>query len=255
MTPDVLSDDIFLMTSDYQSGLNVQKWDGSSWGNALEVESASDDKYECFDITFSSQGVSSSSATSVSWTEWTADVTSTLENDSITHLENSLDTITADGLTAIDEGLFLANNELSSVAGNSTIVLMTDGLDNAGYHSILQEAQKAAANGTVIYAVGFGNNESEVDPVMAEIASLTGGEYYFAPNSSVLENIFVGIASQLTNFSAQGPVLNINVPYEYRTPDFYGNVMYVSGSSNYTTGNKTLFTLPSYPGTGSSEPT
>ncbi|WP_406655737.1 VWA domain-containing protein [Methanolobus sp. ZRKC2] len=254
LTSNGASDEIFLMTSDNTDDINVQRWDGSTWGDALQVESSSTDNYECFDVAVFSQSMSSP-MTTVSWTEWTAEVTSTLENDSLPHLENSLDTITADGLTAIDEGIFLANNELSSVAGNSTIVLMTDGLDNAGYHSILQEAQKADANGTVIYTVGFGNNESEVDPVLAEIASLTGGEYYFAPNSSVLENIFVGIASQLTNFSAQGPVLNINVPYNYISQDYSGKVTYVGGSSNHTTGNQTLFTSPSYPGTASSEPT
>ncbi len=106
-------------------------------------------------------------------------------------------------MTAIDEGLFVANNELSSVDGNSTIVIMTDGIDNAGYHSLLEEAYRAKENNTVIYTVGFGNSESEVDPMLSEIASITGGEYYFAPNSSVLKDIFRGIAEQITNFSAR----------------------------------------------------
>ncbi|MDW7731123.1 MAG: VWA domain-containing protein [Methanolobus sp.] len=254
LTPDPASDDIFLMTSDGNNDLNVQKWDGSFWGIVSEVETSSTRYYECFDIAFSDQediGVS----TPVSWNQWTASVTSTLENDSLSHLENAIDTITADGLTAIDEGLYVANNELSPVDGNSTIVLMTDGLDNAGYHSLLEEAYRARDNNTVIYTVGFGNDESEVDPVLEEIATITGGEYYFAPNSSVLEEIFIGIASQITNFSAGGPILDIHVPHNYITSLSVAKATYISGSSNATTGNASVFETPKAPATGNAEPT
>jgi hypothetical protein len=163
--------------------------------------------------------------------------------------------MTADGLTAIDEGLFVANNELALVAGNSTIVIMTDGIDNAGYHSLLEEAYRARDNNTTIYTVGFGKSESEVDPVLEEIASITGGEYYFAPNSSVLEEIFKGIAMQITNFSAGGPELSIHVPYNYVSPTSVAKVTYMPGSSNATTGDMTLFDIPIAPGIGNSEPT
>ncbi|WP_319506300.1 VWA domain-containing protein [uncultured Methanolobus sp.] len=254
LTSDPASDDIFLMTSDGNNDLNVQKWDGDSWGIVSEVETSSTRYYECFDLAFSDQEDVAVS-TPVSWNEWKASVTSTLQNDSLSHMENAIDTITADGLTAIDEGLYVANKELSSVDGNSTIVLMTDGLDNAGYHSLLEEAYRARDNNTVIYAVGFGNNESEVDPVLEEIATITGGEYYFAPNSSVLEEIFIGIASQITNFSAGGPVLNIHVPHNYITPLSVAKATYISGSSNATTGNATVFETPKAPPVGNAEPT
>ncbi len=248
------SNEIFLMTSDGNNDLNIQKWDGSSWDLVTEVETSSTRYYECFDMVFKDLD-NSPKSTPVSWNEWTASATSTFDNDSLSHLENAIDTITADGLTAIDEGLFVANNELSSVDGNSTIVLMTDGLDNAGYHSLLEEAYRARDNDTVIYTVGFGNNESEVDPVLGEIANITGGEYYFAPNSSVLKEIFRGIAAQLTNFSAGGPVLDIHVPYNYITPLSVAKATYISGSSNATSGNITAFESPVLPPTGNAEPT
>ncbi|MDI3486056.1 MAG: hypothetical protein PWQ50_1276 [Methanolobus sp.] len=130
LTPDPSSDAIFLMTSDGSNDLNIQRWDGSSWDIVTEVETSSTRYYECFDIVFSDTD-QTPVATPVSWNQWTGSVTSTFENDSLSHLENAIDTITADGLTAIDEGLYLANNELSSADGNSTIVIMTDGLDNA----------------------------------------------------------------------------------------------------------------------------
>ncbi|MDW7731109.1 MAG: VWA domain-containing protein [Methanolobus sp.] len=252
LIPGPASEELFLMTSDSNSDINIQKWDGSAWGDASEVETSSSGDYECFDLAFSGQGASAE-ATPVSWNQWTASVTSTLQNDSLSHLSNAIDTITADGLTAIDEGLYVANNELSSVDGNSTIVLMTDGLDNAGYQSLLEEAYRAKENNTVIYTVGFGNDESEVDPVLEEIATITGGEYYFAPNSSVLKDIFQGIAMQITNFSAGGPVLKIDVPYNV-TPLSMTKATYISGSSNATTGNVTTFVSPRPPATGNAEP-
>lgn len=253
MAPDPMSDEIFLMTSDSGNDLNIQKWTGSSWGSVTEVESTSSSSSECFDIVFNYQDLNLE-ITPVSWNIWTASVTSTLQNDSISHLSNAIDTITADGLTAIDEGLFVANNELSSVDGNSTIVIMTDGIDNAGYHSLLEEAYRAKANNTTIYTVGFGNTELEVDPILAEIASITGGEYYFAPNSSVLKEIFKGIAMQITDFAAGGPELNLHVPYNYVSPMAVAKVTYVTGSSNATTGNLTLFDVPVPPGRNNSEP-
>jgi Mg-chelatase subunit ChlD len=254
LTPDPSSDGIFLMTSDGYNDLNIQRWDGSSWDIVTEVETSSTRYYECFDIVFSDTD-QEPVTTPVSWNEWTGSVTSTFDNDSLSHLENAIDTITADGLTAIDEGLYLANDELSSADGNSTIVIMTDGLDNAGYHSLLEEAYRAKNNDTVIYTVGFGNSESEVDPILEEIATITGGEYYFAPNSSVLKEIFQGIAMQITNFSAGGPVLDIDVPYNYITPLSIAQATYQPGSSNSTTGNLTFFEEPKAPSTGNAEPT
>ncbi len=254
LTPDPESNDIFLMTSDGNYDLNIQKWDGFSWSIVTELETSSTRYYECFDMVFN-ELAGDPEITSVSWNQWTASVTSTLENDSLSHLENAIGTMTADGLTSIDEGMYAANNELSSVDGNSTMVIMTDGLDNAGYHSLLEEAHRAKENNTIIYTVGFGNDESEVDPVLAEVAEITGGEYYFAPNSSVLKDIFQGIAMQITNFSAGGPVLSVHVPYNYITPLSVAKATYIPGSSNSTTGNATLFVAPTAPATGNAEPT
>lgn len=162
--------------------------------------------------------------------------------------------MTADGLTAIDEGIFEANNELASISANSTIVIMTDGLDNAGYHSMLFEAQRAKNHNTTIYTIGFGNNESEIDPVLQEIANITGGEYKFAPNASVLKSIFRGIAANITNFTAEGPTLNVHIPYNYISGLSLATSTYITDSSNSTNGSETSFIKPTYPERGNAEP-
>ncbi|WP_321419991.1 VWA domain-containing protein [uncultured Methanomethylovorans sp.] len=254
LTPNPTSSEMFLVTSDDASDVNIQKWSGSLWGAASEVETATYMDSECFDIAFSMQDDSFQN-TPVLWNEWTSSVVSSFDHNSLSHLENSIDTITADGMTAIDEGLFAANNELSLVTGNSTVVLLTDGIDNAGYHSLLEQAYRAKENNTVIYTVGFGNSKSEVDPILADIASITGGEYYFAPNSSVLKNIFKGIAEQITNLSAEGPVMNIQIPHNYDLNGIKATVTFINGSTNNTNGNLSYFIIPTSPGIGNEEPT
>ncbi|SFM67345.1 VWA domain-containing protein [Methanolobus profundi] len=248
---DPASDTLFLLTSDNDNDLNYQIWDGTTWGSATELEDALGD-HGSFDLAYYMD--SASEGAPLLWSEWTADVVSSFSNDSLSHLESMVDAMTADGLTAIDEGLFSANNELSSVEGNSTIVLMTDGIDNAGHHSLLEEAQKAAANNTVIHTIGFASNEAEVDPILEEIANMTGGTYYFAPNSSVLKDIFAGIALQLTNFSAAGPVLEMHIPDNYAGSLSATTALYVNGSSNSTSGNDTTFVIPIASATGNAEP-
>lgn len=193
---------------------------------------------------------------SLNWNQWFGNIAASL-NDSASSfdlLNNSINTMTADGLTAIDEGLYQANNQFSSVSGNSTIVLMTDGIDNAGYHSMLVEAELARQNHTVIYTIGFGKNEAEVDPVLSEIANITGGRYYFAPNADELKSIFRGIAANLTNFTAEGATLNLHLPHNYVTDLSLATATYVTNSSNSTTGDATNFIAPTFPQKGNAEP-
>ncbi len=254
LEPNPDSDEISLITSDGNSDINIQKWDGSSWDVPYEVETSSSHYYEVSDIVYPWKDTSYST-TELNWKEWRATVTSSLSSNSFDHLGNSIDTITADGLTAIDEGLYEANNELSAISGNSTVVLMSDGMDNAGHHSLIEEALRAKEHNTIIHTVGLGKNEDEVDPILYEVANITGGEYYFAPNSTVLEDIFVGIASELTNFTASGPTLSIHIPNNYINELSIATATYIPNSTNSTFGNVTNFPIPMAPSQGNLEPT
>ncbi len=186
----------------------------------------------------------------LTWNSYTANVNAPLNasSSSFDLLNTSIDTMTAVGLTAIDEGIFTAGNEFTNTSLRPTMVLMTDGLDNAGYRSILQEVQRAKNNNTVIHTIGFGNSESEIDPVLAQIANTTGGQYYFAPNTSVLKSIFKGIASNMVNFTAINATLNIRTPRNNISGSPLPNAIYVTNSSNSTFNNSENFTIPTYPG-------
>jgi Ca-activated chloride channel family protein len=90
------------------------------------------------------------------------------------------------------------------------IVLLTDGVNNRGTVDPRTAAQAAAAFGIKIYVVGVGKRGEapvptgqgadglryemmpvEIDePLMTEIASLTGGRYFRATDSESLRHIF-----------------------------------------------------------------
>ncbi len=238
LTPDPESDEIFLMTSEgSDSGIDIQKWDGSVWGAVSEVETSSTRQYECFDLTHSQQDTSRMQTT-VRWHEWRAQTDNPL-TDSIggfDPINSSIDSLTADGMTAIDEGLYEANDALTGYE-NGTIVLMTDGIDNVGYHSMIAEAELAAARNTTIFTVGFG---STIDNrTLERIANITGGKYYPAQNATDLENIFVGIAGELGNYTAPEPQINVYIGSNTTIEGSFVNITYVSDSANVTYYNRT----------------
>ncbi|MEZ5335589.1 MAG: hypothetical protein R2741_10300 [Methanolobus sp.] len=70
----------------------------------------------------------------------------------------------------------------------------------------------------------------------------------------MLKDIFRGIASQITNFSADGPMLDIHVPHNYITSLSVAKATYIAESSNATNGNSTAFITPKAPSTGNAEP-
>lgn len=185
--------------------------------------------------------------TPVNWLEWRAQIDNSLTDSivSFTPIKASIDALTADGMTAIDEGLYEANNALydyfaavSKPIDNGTIVLVTDGIDNAGYHSMIAEAERAAANNTTIFTVGFGSDID--DRVLRQIANITGGEYYFAPNATVLKNIFVGIAGELGNFTAPEPSIAIQLGNNATVNGAFANVTYINDSAKVKYFNCTL---------------
>ena len=185
--------------------------------------------------------------TPVNWLEWRAEINNSLTDSIVSFdpINDSIDNLTADGMTAIDEGLYEANNALydyfaavSKPIENGTIILMTDGIDNVGYHSMIAEAERAAANNTTIFTVGFGSDID--DGVLRQIANITGGEYHFAPNATVLKNVFVGIAGELGNFTAPEPKIAIRLGNNAIVEGVLANVTYINDSANVTYFNCTL---------------
>jgi Ca-activated chloride channel family protein len=117
--------------------------------------------------------------------------------------------------TAIGMGLGTAVNRIKdSDAKSKVVILLTDGVNNAGYLKPITAAEIALKYNVKVYTIGvgtsgaaltpvsrrsdgeyiFGLAQVEIDePLLREMASLTGGKYYRATNERSLENIYAEI--------------------------------------------------------------
>lgn len=106
--------------------------------------------------------------------------------------------------TAIGSALAASAIRLDSrEAKSKIIVLITDGASNSGKISPVEAAEHAKTLGIKIYTVAIGTKEGRVSrgiqrfprqefdlPTLQKIASLTGGEHYWAQNLAALQNTF-----------------------------------------------------------------
>lgn len=110
--------------------------------------------------------------------------------------------------TAIGDGIASAINRLvSGQAKSKSIILLTDGTNNAGDVAPATAAQIARQKGIRIYPIGVGTNgsiqisdpygfstttmETKIDDeALRKIASATGGKYFRATDSRMLRQVF-----------------------------------------------------------------
>lgn len=110
--------------------------------------------------------------------------------------------------TAIGDGIASSINRLvSGQAKSKSIILLTDGTNNAGDVAPATAAQIAKQKGIRIYAIGVGTNgsiqitdpygfssttmETKIDEgALRDIAAATGGKYFRATDSRTLRNVF-----------------------------------------------------------------
>jgi Ca-activated chloride channel family protein len=114
--------------------------------------------------------------------------------------------------TAIGMGLGTAVNRIKdSDAKSKVVILLTDGVNNAGYLKPVTAAEIALEYNVKVYTIGVGTSGAALTPVsrrsdgeyifglaqveiderlLREMAKLTGGKYYRATNERSLENIY-----------------------------------------------------------------
>jgi Ca-activated chloride channel family protein len=118
--------------------------------------------------------------------------------------------------TAIGMGLANAGNMLKdSDAKSKVVILLTDGVNNAGQIDPLTAAEAAETLGIKVYTIGMGRpgqvpvpvvdafgreqityQESQLDEAaLQEIATITGGRYYRAEDTAGLKEIYAEIDS------------------------------------------------------------
>jgi len=110
--------------------------------------------------------------------------------------------------TAIGDGIASSINRLvSGQAKSKSVILLTDGTNNAGDVAPTTAAQIAKQKGIRIYAIGVGTNgsiritdpygfstttmETKIDEsALTNIANVTGGKYFRATDSRMLRHVF-----------------------------------------------------------------
>lgn len=115
--------------------------------------------------------------------------------------------------TAIGDGLASAINRLvSGKAKSKSVILLTDGTNNAGEVPPATAAEIARQKGIKVYTIGVGTNESihitdpygfstttleaKIDePSLRNIASQTGGKFFRAKDEKMLNDVFREIDS------------------------------------------------------------
>ncbi|UCE37960.1 MAG: VCBS repeat-containing protein [Thermoplasmata archaeon] len=120
----------------------------------------------------------------------------------------ALNSINDDGMTDMSRGLILSINELINNGNynyNRIIILLTDGSNNYPIQddATLAEAQRAADNGIIIYTIGLGDNADEA--LLQQVASITGGKYYWSPTPDNLQDIFGIIAEETISIAGEDP--------------------------------------------------
>lgn len=140
----------------------------------------------------------------------------TFDHDTLVSLLDQVEIVTAreeDG-TAIGEALALAIERLKGTTAKSrVIILLTDGVNNAGETEPMQAAEIAKALGIKIYSIGAGTRGMAMMPVrtpsgqtmlqrvpvsidekmLTEIATLTDGRYFRATDAAALQAVYAEI--------------------------------------------------------------
>ena len=130
----------------------------------------------------------------------------TLDNDAVYKLvDNVVSRMAGDG-TAIGDAIGLGVKKLRDrPEGSRVLILVTDGANTEGSLPPRLAAQLAAHEGIRIYTIGIGSKglvpymengrmtqvKMEIDEeLLTEVASITGGEYFRATDTSALEQIY-----------------------------------------------------------------
>src|SRR5690606_5463999 len=135
----------------------------------------------------------------------------TLDHDVLLALLRQVDFGRVEDGTAIGTGLLNAANRLRGTGTQGKVmILLTDGVNNAGEVSPVTAARAAEALGIKVYTIGVGRDgdhpievddpvygkrmmmiRTEIDEAMLrEVAAITGGKYYRAQSPGALEAIY-----------------------------------------------------------------
>ena len=128
-------------------------------------------------------------------------------------IEKLRDILPREGRTAIGDGLSLGIDMATSVPNKQKVViLLSDGVNNAGVISPREAIEFAKSNDIQVYTIGLGSENKVVlgydffgraqyaeldEATLKAIAENTGGKYFKSIDSKTLENIYKNISKDI----------------------------------------------------------
>ncbi len=98
--------------------------------------------------------------------------------------------------TAIGDALMQGLQTLKSgKAKSKVIILLTDGVHNAGKHAPREAVERAKEQGVKLYTIGIGKKGDYDVPLLTTIAKESGAKSFFCQNSDELEEVYKEIAT------------------------------------------------------------
>jgi Mg-chelatase subunit ChlD len=172
-------------------------------------------------------------------------------------VKNKIDSLVANGNTDTGDAIYNATNQLVQNGRSDSIhveILLTDGLanlpTNVGVATQYAEnaARGAASHNIYIYTIGLGSDVNST--FLNNVATITGGKYYFAPNTDMLNQIYGQIAGELLTGGSAGIILKQNGNVVAKVTATEGqNIVNITdkndntvGSGNFRIQNNTLYT-------------
>lgn len=123
----------------------------------------------------------------------------TEDHDTIIELLNTTEVAMAGPQTALGDAIGLAIHTFeSSKVDQRLMILLSDGADTASRMSPVNAAEIAAEKGVEIFTIAVGNPEGEGDErvdvdTLTEIATRTGGSFFFATDQASLSEVYARI--------------------------------------------------------------
>ncbi|MCF8885700.1 MAG: VWA domain-containing protein [Aigarchaeota archaeon] len=155
--------------------------------------------------------------------------------------EKIIDELVSRGSTALGDGLWLALDRLQTIGRKDrlkVILLLTDGMHNAGTHKPDEAARRAKQLGVIVYTIGYGEHGEIDEDTLKNIASLTNGEYYYAPSPAKLRELYLSLSKHALGYNVvetligrlkTGEVKTLDINVEENTK-YFSTILSYSGS-------------------------
>jgi len=117
----------------------------------------------------------------------------------------NIELIDSSGGTSVSKGLNMSNEELrlygEPVEHAPVIILITDARTGGDISACLAEANIAASRGVTIFTIGLKTNGTSYEQLLKDIADITGGMYFEAPDASYFKHIYEEISGYLKDIA------------------------------------------------------